>query len=203
MKKVIACVLCISLLSAGLTYSSITLSASKIKLSKTKLTMTTGQTYKLIVKNNKKPVKWSSSKKKVASVTKKGKVTAKKKGKANIIAKVAGKRLVCKVKVRNAAGVPNITVSPNISTTSYPTKGTEAPNTSTNKPGPSSTPDVTREPGSTDAPDVTKEPGSTDAPVTEATATPEPKPTTNPNSLAAAPTEDPDTKDDGWIHGWY
>ena len=73
MKKVIACTLCISLISAGLTYSSVTLSASKIKLNKANLTMTTGQTYKLIVKNNKKPVKWSSSKKKVASVTKKGK----------------------------------------------------------------------------------------------------------------------------------
>ena len=103
MKKVIACTLCISLISAGLTYSSVTLSASKIKLNKANLTMTTGQTYKLIVKNNKKPVKWSSSKKKVASVTKKGKVTAKKKGKTNITAKVSGKKLVCKVKVKKAA----------------------------------------------------------------------------------------------------
>ena len=91
MKKIIACTLCVSLLSAGLTYSSVTLSASKIKLNKTKLTMTKGQTYKLIVKNNNKPVKWSSSKKKVASVTKKGRVTAKKKGKTNITAKIASK----------------------------------------------------------------------------------------------------------------
>lgn len=229
MKKVIACTLCISLISAGLTYSSVTLSASKIKLNKANLTMTTGQTYKLIVKNNKKPVKWSSSKKKVASVTKKGKVTAKKKGKTNITAKVAGKKLVCKVKVKKADR-PKVTITPNIMPTTTPAvKVTEAPNTSTNKPGASSTPDVTREPGVTDAPDVTKEPGntdtpdvtkepgntdapdvtkkpeSTDAPVTEATATPEPKPTAtvNPNSLAAAPTEDPNTKDNGWVHGWY
>ena len=227
MKKVIACTLCISLISAGLTYSSVTLSASKIKLNKANLTMTTGQTYKLIVKNNKKPVKWSSSKKKVASVTKKGKVTAKKKGKTNITAKVSGKKLVCKVKVKKAAS-PKTNIALDIAQTiNLTTKDTQILNSLTNKPGASSTPDVTREPGVTDAPDVTKEPGntdtpdvtkepgntdapdvtkkpeSTDAPVTEATATPEPKPTAtvNPNSLAAAPTEDPNTKDDGWVHG--
>lgn len=217
MKKVIACTLCISLISAGLTYSSVTLSASKIKLNKANLTMTTGQTYKLIVKNNKKPVKWSSSKKKVASVTKKGKVTAKKKGKTNITAKVSGKKLVCKVKVKKAAS-PKTNIALDIAQTiNLTTKDTQILNSLTNKPGASSTPDVTREPGVTDAPDVTKKPGntdtpdvtkkpeSTDAPVTEATATPEPKPTAtvNPNSLAAAPTEDPNTKDDGWVHGWY
>lgn len=229
MKKVIACTLCISLISAGLTYSSVTLSASKIKLNKANLTMTIGQTYKLIVKNNKKPVKWSSSKKKVASVTKKGKVTAKKKGKTNITAKVSGKKLVCKVKVKKAAS-PKTNIALDIAQTiNLTTKDTQILNSLTNKPGTSSTPDVTREPGVTDAPDVTKEPGntdtpdvtkepgntdapdvtkkpeSTDAPVTEATATPEPKPTAtvNPNSLAAAPTEDPNTKDDGWVHGWY
>ena len=217
MKKVIACTLCISLISAGLTYSSVTLSASKIKLNKANLTMTTGQTYKLIVKNNKKPVKWSSSKKKVASVTKKGKVTAKKKGKTNITAKVSGKKLVCKVKVKKAAS-PKTNIALDIAQTiNLTTKDTQILNSLTNKPGASSTPDVTREPGVTDTPDVTKEPGntdapdvtkkpeSTDAPVTEATATPEPKPTAtvNPNSLAAAPTEDPNTKDDGWVHGWY
>ena len=65
MKKVIACTLCISLISAGLTYSSVTLSASKIKLNKANLTMTTGQTYKLIVKNNKKPVNGAAAKRKL------------------------------------------------------------------------------------------------------------------------------------------
>lgn len=218
MKKIIACTLCVSLLSAGLTYSSVTLSASKIKLNKTKLTMTKGQTYKLIVKNNNKPVKWSSSKKKVASVTKKGRVTAKKKGKTNITAKIASKKLICKVKVKNAASVSNITVPSDIGATQAPmAKGTEAPSTYPNKPQSSSTPgatsepgannppDVTKEPGNTDSPDATKNPGNTDDIVTEPTATPQPKPTAtiDPDSLAAAPTEDPDTKDDGWVPGWY
>ena len=44
-------------------------------------------------------VKWSSSNKKVAAVTKKGLVKAKKIGKANIIAKYNGKKYTCKVTV--------------------------------------------------------------------------------------------------------
>lgn len=192
MKKIIACTLCISLLSGGLVCSTATLSASKIKLNKKKLTMTKGQSYILIVRNNKKPVKWSSSKKKVASVTKKGKVTAKKQGKTNITAKVAAKKLTCKVKVIKAAPNTAPAINPAV-------KSTEAPNSHQNKPT------VTNIPNAAATPDATKEPGSTDAPVTEPTAAPtqDPVPTADPNSLAAAPTEDPDTKDDGWIKGWY
>ena len=52
--------------------------AAKVKLNKKSLTLTVGKTYKLKVKGTKKKVKWSSSNKKVASVNKKGKVTAKK-----------------------------------------------------------------------------------------------------------------------------
>ena len=52
--------------------------AAKPKLSKTKLTLTVGKTAKLKVKNYKGTVKWSSNKKKVAAVSKKGVVTAKK-----------------------------------------------------------------------------------------------------------------------------
>ena len=44
-------------------------------------------------------MKWSSSKKKVVSVTSKGKVTAKKKGNAVITAKVGSKKYRCKIKV--------------------------------------------------------------------------------------------------------
>ncbi len=44
-------------------------------------------------------VKWSSSNKKVATVTSKGKVTAKKEGKATIKAKVGKKTFTCKVTV--------------------------------------------------------------------------------------------------------
>ena len=77
--------------------------AAKPKLSKTKLTLTVGKTAKLKVKNYKGTVKWSSNKKKVAAVSKKGVVTAKKKGTAVITAKAGKKKLKCKVTVKVAA----------------------------------------------------------------------------------------------------
>lgn len=56
--------------------------AKKPVLSKKKLTMSVGESKTLKVKNTKKKVKWSSGKKSVASVSKKGRVKAKKKGTA-------------------------------------------------------------------------------------------------------------------------
>lgn len=72
----------------------------KPKLNKTRLTLYVGKTATLKVKNSKKKVKWSTSKKAVATVSKKGKVSAKKKGTATITAKVAKKKLKCKVTVK-------------------------------------------------------------------------------------------------------
>ena len=60
--------------------------AKKPVLSKKKLTMSVGESKTLKVKNTKKKVKWSSGKKSVASVSKKGRVKAKKKGTAVITA---------------------------------------------------------------------------------------------------------------------
>ena len=57
-------------------------------------------TLQLKVQYQKGKVKWASSNKKVATVTAKGKVTAKKKGKATISAKVAGKTYKCKITVK-------------------------------------------------------------------------------------------------------
>lgn len=54
--------------------------AKKMALSKTKLTMKVGESKTLKVKNTKKKVKWSSSKKSVVTVSKKGKIKAKKAG---------------------------------------------------------------------------------------------------------------------------
>ena len=72
--------------------------AKKIKLNKKKVNLVKGKTVKLKVKGTKKKVTWKSSKKKVATVNKRGKVT---KGTATITAKVAGKKLKCKVTVKN------------------------------------------------------------------------------------------------------
>ena len=74
--------------------------AKKPVLSKKKLTMSVGESKTLKVKNTKKKVKWSSGKKSVASVSKKGRVKAKKKGKANVIAKIKKKKYICKVTVK-------------------------------------------------------------------------------------------------------
>lgn len=75
--------------------------AGKVKISKTKATIVVGSTLQLKVQNNKKKIKWATSNKKVATVSKKGKVKAKKKGKATITAKIGKKSYKCKVTVNN------------------------------------------------------------------------------------------------------
>lgn len=77
---------------------------AKPALSKSKMTMTAGKSVQLKLKNapKGKTVIWSSSQKSVASVSQKGKVTAKKAGKAKITATVSKKSYSCTVTVRNS-----------------------------------------------------------------------------------------------------
>ena len=77
----------------------------KLKLSNKKLTLKKGKKAKLTV--TRKPItgieklKWTSSNKKVATVSAKGVVTAKKKGKATITVKLSNKKkAVCRVTVK-------------------------------------------------------------------------------------------------------
>lgn len=74
--------------------------SAKVKLSATSKTLEVGKSTTLKVTGTKKKVKWSSSNKKVATVTQKGKVTAKKVGTSTIKAKVSGKTYKCKVSVK-------------------------------------------------------------------------------------------------------
>jgi hypothetical protein len=70
-------------------------------LNKKKVTLTVGKTVKLRVKGvSAKKVTWSSSKNKIAAVSKKGVVKAQKAGKAKITAKVNGKKYQCSVTVK-------------------------------------------------------------------------------------------------------
>lgn len=69
-------------------------------LSKKKISLYINDSYKLKVKGYSRKVKWKTTNKKVA-VVKNGKVTAKKKGSATIYCVVDGRKLRCKVKVRN------------------------------------------------------------------------------------------------------
>lgn len=80
---------------------SVPVSASSLKISKSYVTMKKGSKKRLTV-NTKKKVKWSSTNKKVATVSSKGVVKAKKAGTAYIKAKVGKKVLKCKVKVKKA-----------------------------------------------------------------------------------------------------
>ena len=74
---------------------------SKIKINKNKVGICVGEATKLKIKGTSKKIKWSSSKKKIATVDKQGKVYAKKKGVAVITAKVSGIKLKCRVTVKN------------------------------------------------------------------------------------------------------
>jgi len=98
LKKLCAIVLVI-FLAFSVTPDSV-FAAKKAKISKTKATIYVGKTIKLKVKNNKKKVKWSTSNKKVAKVSKKGKVKGIKAGKATITAKVGKKAYKCKITVK-------------------------------------------------------------------------------------------------------
>ncbi len=77
-----------------------TVEAASVKLNYSKLTLYKGQKKQLKLKGTKKKAKWSSNRKTVVSVDKKGKITAKKKGTAVITAKVGKKRYKCRVTVK-------------------------------------------------------------------------------------------------------
>lgn len=83
---------------------------TKLKLNKSSATILVGEkiTLKATVTGKKGTVKWSSSKKSVATVSSKAVVTGKKKGTATITAKVNGVKKTCKVTVK---AVPNVTDS--------------------------------------------------------------------------------------------
>ena len=70
-----------------------------VKLNKKTLSLSVGESYRLILQGNKKKVKWKSSNRIVASVSSKGIVKAKKEGKCSIIAYVGKKKYTCKLLV--------------------------------------------------------------------------------------------------------
>ncbi len=74
-------------------------SAASVRLNKTKIVLVVGQTYNLKVSGTKKTPKWSSSNKKIVSVTKKGVIKGLKKGTATVTAKIGKKKYKCKVTV--------------------------------------------------------------------------------------------------------
>lgn len=76
--------------------------AATVKLNKKAATLYKGRTLQLKVAGTKKKVTWKSSNRKVATVSTKGKVTAKNKGTATITAKIGKKKLACKITVETS-----------------------------------------------------------------------------------------------------
>ena len=104
--------------------TAIEVEAANVKLNKKKLTLYVKKSFTLKVSGTKKKIKWSSSKKSVATVNSKGKVTAKKKGTTTITAKVGSKKYTCKVTVKKkitASPTPKPTVIPTVAPTVNPT----------------------------------------------------------------------------------
>lgn len=99
MKRIILSCLSLLMLFSMLTPWK-TSAKSKSKLNKTSITMYTGTKVKLKLKGTKKKCKWSVNKPQIISVSQKGIVKAKKKGKAKVIAKIKKKKYICKVTVK-------------------------------------------------------------------------------------------------------
>lgn len=94
--------ICFGIVVSGMSsYNMISVQAATIKLNSTSKTLIKGKTYQLKVSGTKKKITWSTSKKSIATVSSKGKVTAKGVGTAYIYAKVSGKKLKCKIKVES------------------------------------------------------------------------------------------------------
>lgn len=97
-----------NLVATGKTFIDVTLNMINVKMDVQKITFTdeadpvyAGKkgTFRLKVYNTKKTPKWKSSNEKVATVSKKGYVTAQSKGKCKISAKVGTKKVSCDVTV--------------------------------------------------------------------------------------------------------
>ena len=102
-KRFVAALLTVVLLVTMLPFAQTEVyAAKKMKLNKKKITLTVGKKKRLRVKHKPKgvKVKWRSKNKKIARVSKKGVVRAKRPGKATIIAKIGKKKLKCRVRVK-------------------------------------------------------------------------------------------------------
>ena len=83
-----------------------------VKMEKTKVTCTAKERFSLKVKGTSRKATWSSSNKRIATVTKKGgNVVTKRAGRVTITAKVGNKKVKCKVTVKKAAPKPYLTAT--------------------------------------------------------------------------------------------
>ncbi|WP_215724909.1 Ig-like domain-containing protein, partial [Eubacterium ventriosum] len=206
MKRILTIVLTLALIVTMMPMNLTNVNArTTTRLSSKKIVLQVGKTKKLKVKNKPAGVKvvWKSSKKKVATVSKKGKVKAKKAGKTTITAKVGKKKYKCRVIVRNKTNnvSQNVTKPANDNqnvtnkvTVTKPEGTTVRPITTTKPEGTTVRPTTTTKPeGTTVRPTTTTKPeGTTVRPTT--TTKPEgttvrPTTTTKPEETTVRPTE--------------
>jgi len=199
MKRILTIVLTLALIVTMMPMNLTNVNArTTTRLSSKKIVLQVGKTKKLKVKNKPAGVKvtWKSSKKKVATVSKKGKVKAKKAGKTTITAKVGKKKYKCRVIVRNKTNnvSQNVTKPANDNqnvtnkvTVTKPEGTTVRPITTTKPEGTTVRPTTTTKPeGTTVRPTTTTKPeGTTVRPTT----------TTKPEGTTVRPTE-PDVDND-------
>ena len=156
-KRAVSMGLCLALTLSSLSIPFSTLSSAKAKLIKSKISMTVGQKTTITIKGKKKRAKYSfsSSSVKKAVVSKKGVITAKKKGTVKITVKVKYKKKMRKVgtvTVVIQAKTPNTKVptnTPAVTTPAVTTAPTATPTASpsaTPVPTPTRTPRVTATP---------------------------------------------------------
>ena len=94
-KRILACLITLTLVFTSVNFSLVQTEA-KVKLNKKQVLVRIGSPVKLKVKNaKKKRIKWKSSNKKIATVSKKGVVKGKDDGKCTVTAKVGKKKLKC------------------------------------------------------------------------------------------------------------
>lgn len=114
LKKTLSIFLAIALiLSSAISFDSSSVRAATPKLSKTVISLFSGKSTTLKVSGTDKAVKWSSSDKNIASVSKKGKVTGKNAGKAIITATIGKQTLQCKVTVKAILSMTKVTLAEN------------------------------------------------------------------------------------------
>lgn len=101
--RVVIFVFFIFALIGGVFSDSGRVQAASAQLNRKSVTLWVGDTLQLKVKNTGKKVKWKSSKKSVVTVSSKGKIKAKKAGKAVITAKIGSKKYKCNITVRKTA----------------------------------------------------------------------------------------------------
>lgn len=157
-KKIITGLLTLSL-TAGFVYPN-TANAANAKISKSKLTLTKGNSCTLKINGSSGKVTWKSSNKKIATVSQKGKITAKRVGNAKITATIKSKKWTCRITVKKkkaaAAQKPTSTQKPTVTQTPASTPKPTATSGPTGTTLPAATPKPISTP-TTSVPAITEE----------------------------------------------